>query len=108
MPQKLAAVQCASIQNAISFIKDAEAIHFKVKVDIESAFRIIPITHKDSPLLGFKWRDKYYMDLVLLMGCASACSIFEAFSTALEWVAMTNLGASKVVHVIDDFLLMAE
>ena len=78
------------------------------KVDIESAFRIIPIAPKDIPLLGFKWRDKYYMDIVLPMGCASACAIFEAFSSALEWVAVSKLGASKVVHVIDDFLFMAE
>ena len=45
---------------------------------------------------------------MLPMGCASARSIFEAFSTALEWVAMTKLGASKVVHVTDDFLFMTK
>ena len=108
IPQELATVQYASIQNAVSFIKDAETIVFMAKVDIESAFRIIPIAPKDTPLLGFKWRDKYYMDIVLPMGCASACAIFEAFSSALEWVAVSKLGASKVVHVIDDFLFMAE
>ena len=101
-------MQYASIQNAISFIKDAETIVFMAKVYIEAAFRIIPIAPKDTPLLGFKWQDKYYMDLVLPMGCASACSTFEAFSSALEWVAVSKLGASKVVHVIDDFLFMAE
>ena len=108
IPQELATVQYASIQNAISFIKDAETIVFMAKVDIESAFRIIPIAPKDTPLLGFKWRDNYYMDIVLPMGCASACAIFEAFSSALEWVAVSKLGASKVVHVIDDFLFIAE
>ena len=108
IPQELATVQYASIQNAISFIKNAETIVFMAKVDIESAFRIIPFALKDTPLLGFKWRDTYYMDLVLPMGCASACSIFEAFSSALEWVAVSKFGASKVVHVIDDFLFMAE
>ena len=56
IPQELATVQYASIQNAISFIKDAETIVFMAKVDIESAFRIIPIAPKDTPLLGFKFR----------------------------------------------------
>ena len=39
-------------------------------VDIESAFRIIPVAPKDTPLLGFCWRDQFYMDTVLPMGCA--------------------------------------
>ena len=43
-----------------------------------------------------------------LMGGASACSIFEMFSTSLEWVTMNKLGVTKVVHVIDDFLFMAD
>ena len=47
------------------------------------------------------------MDAVLPMGCSSSCSIFETFSTALEWIAMNKLGVTKVVHIIDDFLFLA-
>ena len=78
-----------------------------LKVDIESAFRIIPVSPVDRPLLGFQWKGKFYMDAVLPMGCASSCSIFESFSTSLEWVARHKLGATAVVHVIDDFLFLA-
>ena len=39
------------------------------------------------------------------MGGASACSIFEMFSTSLEWVAMNKLGVTKVAHVTDDFFM---
>ena len=42
------------------------------KVDIASAFRIIPV----SPL-GFQWKGKFFMDAVLQMGVSSACAIFE-------------------------------
>ena len=42
------------------------------------------------------------------MECASSCSIFEAFSSALEWVAKTKLGVSEMIHYIDDFLFLAE
>ena len=42
------------------------------------------------------------------MGCASSCSISEAFSSALEWVAKTKLDVSEMVHNIDDFLFLAE
>ena len=104
IPKEFATVQYATIQNAISVIKEADSIVFMAKVDIEAAFRSIPISPKDSPLLGFQWRGSYYMDAVLPMGCSSSCSIFEAFSSALEWVAMNKLGVTKVVHIIDDFL----
>ena len=47
------------------------------------------------------------MDAVLPMGCSSSCSIFEAFSNTLEWVAKTKLGITEMVHVIDDFMFLA-
>ena len=33
---------------------------------------------------------------------------FEAFSTSLEWLAKHFLGASGVLHILDDFLFIAE
>ena len=39
---------------------------------------------KDAPLLGFKWMLCYGLEV------ASACSIFETLSTALEWMAGGN------------------
>ena len=104
IPAEFATVQYATIQDAISFITSAHSIVFMAKVDIEAAFRIIPVAPSDRPLLGFRWRDLYYMDAVLPMGCSSSCAIFESFSTALEWIAMRTLGATKVIHVLDDFL----
>ena len=43
-------------------------------------------------------------ELCYRLEVASACSIFEMFSTALEWVAMNKLGLTNVVHVIEDFV----
>ena len=108
IPAELTTVHYATIQNAISFVKSAQSIVFMAKADIESAFRIIPVAPNDTPLLGFCWRDKYYMDAVLPMGCASWCAIFESFSTAVEWVAEHKVGLTKVIHVLDDFLVLAE
>ena len=77
------------------------------KTDIKSAFRIFPVHPDDHPLLGMKWDNLYYYDRCLPMGCSSSCAIFEAFSTALEWVAVHHLGASCVLHILDDFLFIA-
>ena len=108
IPKKISAIQYSTVQDAIRFIKQQPGNQvFVAKVDIESAFRIIPVSPLDQPLLGFQWKGKFFMDAVLLMGVYSTCATFESFSTTLEWVAKSKLGASAVVHVIDDFLFLA-
>ena len=108
IPKEISAVQYATIQDAIRLIKQLPSSQvFMAKVDIESAFRIIPVSPRDRPLLGFQWKGKFFMDAVLPMGVSSACAIFESFSTALEWIARSKLGATALVHVIDDFLFIA-
>ena len=92
IPHEFSSVHYATIQDAIAVIKKSPSTIYLGKVDIESAFRIIPVSPLDTPLLGFKWNGFFYMDAVLPMGCSSSFSIFEAFSSALEWVAKTKLG----------------
>jgi len=77
------------------------------KTDIKSAFRIIPIHPADYSLLGMKWDHLYYFDRCLAMGLRCRCSIFEAFSTSLEWISIHLLRACSVLHILDDFLFIA-
>ena len=77
------------------------------KTDIASAFRIIPIHPCDFHLLGMKWQGKYYFDRCLPMGCSTSCSIFESFSTTLEWIAKKVLGSQAIIHILDDFFIVA-
>ena len=67
IPREFSTVQYASIYDAIKFIKQAPSTVYLAKVDIKSAFRIIPISSLDRPLLGFKWICDCYMDAVLPM-----------------------------------------
>ena len=108
IPQQFSSVHYVTVHDAIAFIKTSPTTIFIGKVDIESAFRIIPISPLDRPLLCFQWRGLFYMDAVLPMGCSSSCSIFETFSSALEWVAKQKLGVTGMVHVVDDFLILSE
>lgn len=55
-----------------------------------------------------KWRGNYYFDPCLPMGCRSLCAIFERFSTALEWAAKQIFQANEIMHVLDDYLLLAK
>lgn len=107
IPPENSTVHYATIEDATKAIKAIGPAVWLAKVDVEAAFRIMPVCPDDKPLLCFHWRDEYYMDATLSMGCSSSCKLFESFSTALEWIAMKKLGARKVIHVIDDFLFMA-
>ena len=55
-----------------------------VKMDIESAYRIIPVHPDDRELLGVKWRGKLYVDKALSFGLQSACKIFTSVADAVE------------------------
>ena len=106
IPKELASVRYATIEDAIGLIKSLGQGCLLAKTDIKSAFRIIPVTSSDFPLLGMEWQGKFYFDTLLPMGCSSSCNIVETFSTALEWIAKNKLHASAVIHILDDFLFL--
>lgn len=54
-----------------------------------------------------QWRGLYYCDRCMPMGCSSSCLTFETFSTAVEWVAHNKLKIDYILHLLDDFLLVA-
>lgn len=76
------------------------------KVDIQEAFRIIPIAPGDRYLLGFKFNNQFYFDKCLPMGCRTSCAIFESFSKALQWIAIHKLNITHISHILDDFIIM--
>lgn len=42
------------------------------------------------------------------MGCASSCKPFESLSTALEWVAKVKLVIPNIIHILDEFRIIAD
>ena len=42
---------------------------------------------------------QYYYDKCMPMGCASSCKTFEAFSTAVEWIAQEKLSTLKIEKI---------
>ena len=107
IPEECSSVHYASVGQAIQHILSYGPKCYLAKTDIQSAFRIIPVNPSDYFLLGFQWKGHYYHDKCLPMGCSSSCSIFEAFSTALEWIITQQLKNVTVIHILDDFLFIA-
>lgn len=108
IPREFTSVHYATVDDAIRLIRKTGRGCAMAKTDIQSAFRIIPVHPSDYNLLGFKWRNEWYIDRCLPMGCASSCKIFELFSTSLEWVARNKLNISGIIHILDDFLIVAQ
>ena len=60
---------------------------------------------QDYNLLGTRWHEAYFYDCYMPTGRSSSCETFETFSTALEWIASSQLSISHIIHLLDDFLI---
>ena len=97
---------------AYSSVEDAAlAIHTLgrgtqlAKIDIRSAYRIVPIHPSERIFLGVLWEGQVFIDCQLPFGLASAPAIFSAVAEALEWI-LRRRGVRGVIHYLDDFLLL--
>ena len=57
------------------------------KVDIRSAYRLVPVHPEDRWLLGMRWGGQVFVDTVLPFGLRSAPKLFTALADAVEWIA---------------------
>ena len=77
------------------------------KLDIESAYRIVPIHPDDRSVLGMKWKGAIYIDTCLPFGLRSAPMIFTALANALGWI-FTQHEVRDVTHYLDNFLIVGD
>ena len=60
-------------------VKNMGVGSYLVKVDIKSAFRLLPINPSDFNLLGMVFDGNYYVDKSLPFGLSVSCAPFEKF-----------------------------
>ena len=75
------------------------------KVDIESAYRLIPVHPLDRHLQAVEWGGQVYVDPMLPFGLRSAPKIFNAIADALEW-GVRQQGVAHIFHYLDDFIVI--
>ena len=80
---------------------------YMAKIDIEAAYRCIPVRPADWPLQGLRWKGQVYYDIVMQFGLSTATAIFEWFSSAAEFIARRSLSISHLHHYVDDFLILS-
>ena len=67
------------------------------KVDVESAYRLIPVHPQHHPLQGLMRGSKIFIDPMLLFGLRSAPKSFNAVADALNWYLHQH-GTPHVLH----------
>ena len=77
-----------------------------VKLDIQDAYRIVPVHPSDCNLLGIHWNGGTYIDIALPFGLRSAPKIFNAVADFIALVLVCN-GIHYQLHYLDDFLFLA-
>ena len=75
------------------------------KLDIKSAYRIVPVHPDDRLLLGMRWKGKLYVNTAFPFSLRSAPKLFNAVADALAWV-MGQVGGATPLHYPDDFLFL--
>ena len=74
------------------------------KVDIESAYWLIPVHPQDHPLQAIQWDARIYIDPMLPFGLRLP-KIFNAVADALNWYLQQS-GIPLVFHYLDDFIIV--
>ena len=80
----LCSVKYVTVDDAVAAVKQIGLGAELAKVDIRSAYRIIPVHPEDRWLLGMVWEGALYIDTVLPFGLRSAPKIFNAVADAVE------------------------
>ena len=102
---KWCSLEYASLHQAASIILSLGRGVQLAKLDVASAYRIVPVHPDDRPLLGMKWKGELYIDTALPFGLRSAPKIFTAIADGLQYI-LQEQGSCELLHYLDDFLFM--
>ena len=101
----LCSIKYSSVDDAVSIIQKYGPHTQMAKLDLQSAYRMVPVHPEDHRLLGMQWNDHIYIDTRLPFGLRSAPKIFSAVADGIAW-AMHCLGIVDFLHYLDDYLFL--
>ena len=105
VPSSLCSIHYITIEDAVQKIMALGPGTMMAKIDIKSAFRLIPVHPTDRHLLGMRWKDYTFVDTCLPFGLRSAPKLFNVLADLLTSV-LTRQGVTFVLHYLDDFLTL--
>ena len=75
------------------------------KVDIEAAYRLVPVHPQDRVLQAVHWQGQLFIDPMLPFGLSSAPKIFNALADALNWI-LQRAGIPYILHYLDNYVVV--
>ena len=106
IPSPLCSLSYISVDDAVRNIIKIGRGALLAKVDIKSAFRLLPVyTPIDRHLTAMRWNHQIYIDTCLPFGLRSAPKLFNILADLLTWITQKN-GVTNLIHYLDDFLTM--
>ena len=105
IPSSLCSIRYITIDDAVQKIIELGPGTMMAKIDIRSAFRLIPVHPADRHLLGMKWGKYTFIDTCLPFGLRSAPKLFNIMADLLTGV-LSRQGVSYLIHYLDDFLTL--
>ena len=105
IPKVLCGLSYITIEDAIQRIIQLRPNTLLAKLDIKSAFRLLPLQPANRHLLGMEWCNSIYLDTCLPFGLRSAPKLFNILADLLEWIT-SKRSVSVCLHYLDDFLTM--
>ena len=104
--QEFSSCTYVTVDDAINMLRSKGKGALMGKIDIRSAFRLLPILPSQRQLFGIFWEGEYYYDKCVGFGLRSAPKLFDQFAAAVEWIAKTKFGVHNVIHFLDDFFFV--
>ena len=100
---------CSLTYTSVEQVAEVAARHGKgalmAKIDIESAYRLVPVHPHDRPLQAVQWKGDVYVDPMHPFRLRPAPKIFNTLADSLEWY-LRHQGIEHVFHYLDDFIVV--
>ena len=96
IPEHLCSLKYATIDEAIKGIIQLGQL---AKIDIKSAFRLIPVHTANRHNLRMKWKGGVYINTYLPFGLQSALQLFNIMAEFLAWIARKS-NVSFLIHYL--------
>ena len=108
--EQFGSIRYSGIEDAVSAIQKLGKGCTLIKRDFQSAFRHIPVSPYDSPLLGFHWQNRCYAKRFLPFRLQTAPYLFNLFAEVFHWILEDQLRKhnipARIIHYLDDFLIV--
>ena len=76
------------------------------KIDIQHAFRLLPVKQSQWSLLGMQWLGPFYINTRLPFGLQSAPSIFNKFADLVCWIIQNITNNPNFTHYSDNYFIV--